>query len=309
MYKVLIDNYDITKYLSGSLKSIVYTEHATGKADSIEVTFENNTGIWNLDWQPDKGQEMKVILDKVSCGTMFIDEIEVDGPPDEITIKGISIPLDAKELRTNTWQNTRLSQIAKDISSRYGFKVIMDCYDYGYKMCQQVDKTDFDYLNELCYKEGIGLKLDDKQIVMYDKSRYWSKNVIRTINKSDVYRYNLKSCSDKVNYIGCNIRDVIGNIKYSYKKADEGAMLNVVRDIESLAEAERYSKHYLAAVNGNETRGYVRLGYDIKLCAALNIELSDFYSFDGKYTIASAVHHYGKEPYTKLQVRGIKEVI
>lgn len=123
--KVIYDSTDISEDISKSLISVSYTDHVTGKADEIEIKLEDTNGLFSNSWYPNKGSRLSIYIDEVPCGIFSIDEVNISGPPDVVTWRGISalITNKTRTKKSKGYEGTSLLQIAQDIAKNHDLTV------------------------------------------------------------------------------------------------------------------------------------------------------------------------------------------
>jgi phage protein D len=116
---------DLSKYLSNTS----YTDNVHGKADEVELTFNDSEGLFQDSWYPDKKARVQVLIRhegrELNCGIFFVGNVDFRFPPDEVVWHCTSIDPNS-ELRTQKSKNysrQSLLQIAKAIASNHGLTV------------------------------------------------------------------------------------------------------------------------------------------------------------------------------------------
>lgn len=117
---------DISADLTPHLVSLTYTDHVKGKSDEVEISLEDADARWRNEWYPQKGDTLNVqigfVNNLVDCGEFVIDEIELQGPPDTVSIRGMASSIN-KSLRTRknkAHENKTLKDIAQATCSALG---------------------------------------------------------------------------------------------------------------------------------------------------------------------------------------------
>lgn len=121
---------DITKYLI----SVEYVDNTANESDEITIKLADPDGVWRGPWYPSKGDQISLSIgyddELLNCGIFTVDEIELQGPPDEVTIRGlaagINSPLRTKKSRA--YEKQSLRQIAQKVADQYGY-TIEDSYE------------------------------------------------------------------------------------------------------------------------------------------------------------------------------------
>lgn len=336
---IFYDNKDITRDIGNHMVSFSYTD-SSSKADDIKLELEDKKGLWRSDWFPQKGASVKadIITEDwekqgnkkvLPCGKFEIDSIESSGPPDKVSINGVSVPITSNlrsQQKTKAWENITLSGIAGEIASYAGLKLIFDADDISYGRVDQVQISDLKFLNNLCQDAGITLKVTDTQIVIFNEAMYEAKGSVRkfTRGEDDVISYSFSTDSKDVYSeaeVSYNDPETGEQIEGSYKpenapktgqklKINErcDSASNYASKAEKDAKAKELAKKKLREKNKAETTAKLVLVGDTLLAAGSNIELSGWGVFDGKYIIETATHSISSSGYTAdLELRKVLE--
>ncbi|ECK5020304.1 phage protein D, partial [Salmonella enterica] len=118
-YRLVYNQKDITHDVSVYVTSVTYTDKLSGESDEIQVDLEDSEGRWRDAWYPGKGDTLTLYMGCVGenlreCGTFSVDEIELSGPPDNVSLRGLATSVTAA-LRTKNsqgFENTTLAAIA-----------------------------------------------------------------------------------------------------------------------------------------------------------------------------------------------------
>lgn len=112
---------DISKYLLG----FTYIDNVHGKADEVTLTLDDSGGLFQNEWYPDKKSLIKCSIEHegrtLDCGSFYIDEISVSGPPDVVTWKATSIDPNSslRTKKSKSFNELTLLKIAKDIAEKH----------------------------------------------------------------------------------------------------------------------------------------------------------------------------------------------
>lgn len=327
-FLLLYENKDISKYLGPYVIDFSYTDHASAKADDLQITIEDRAGLWRGDWLPEKGAVLQAAIvvsednqvKKLPAGTFEIDEIECAGPPEVVKIKAVSVPVSSSlrgENKTRAWEQTQLSVIARDIAAGADMELLYESDDDPeYDRIEQTEESDLAFLLRLCEDAGLSLKVTDKQIVIFDDSKYEQMEPIMTIvrGKSPVLAYSAISSTREiyskatVTYQNSKYTDPI---VYTYAPPNQpktGKTLVVNQRVSSIAEAENLARKKLRQKNKEEIRFSLTMVGDVVLVAGVTVMLQGWGKFDGKYFIDEAVHEGGGNGYTtKIELRRVLE--
>ncbi len=322
------NNKDISKDLAQYLLSFSYTDHASGKADDLQITLEDKAGLWKADWMPEKGATVKATIqvqnwdklgqfEELPLGTFEIDEIECSGPPETVTIKAVSVPESTSlrgEDKTRAWEKTTLYLIASDIAAEAGLGLLYETSDNPqYDRIEQTEQSDLAFLLKLCEDAGLSLKVTGQQIVIFDDSKYEQMEPIMTIARgvAPVESYSASSqtrevySAARVKYQGRRGKVYI----YTYTPPNRpltGKTLIINERVDSLAEAERLARSRLRQKNKEETKFSLTMPGNINLVAGVTVLIQGWGKFDGKYFVEKATHS-GPGYTTKVELRRVLE--
>lgn len=333
---VLYNNTDITADLNKYLKLISYTDNLSGEADDLQITLEDRAGLWESAWMPDKGAtlDVSIVLHEWDglknyvqrLGLFEIDEITSSGYPSEVQIKAVSVP-DNNNLRgaerTRSWEKAELKRIANDIATEAGLTLYYDVKEYNpvIDRAEQTEQSDLSFLYKLCADYGLALKICDKQVVIFDEADYEAAEAVALVPKPkgsfsagslkvlDMLKsYSLRSKVRDV-YKSCHVKyqdsSTKQKIEATFAAPDKkiGKTLEVNEQVASIADAERLAKKKLREKNSDEVTGSFSFLGNPELAAAVNIQLSGFGAFDGKYIITKAQHDISSGYTTSIDVR------
>ena len=322
---LLYDNVDITADLSDYLISFSYEDNSDNKADDLQVVVEDKKGLWRGSWYPSKGarlvgslitQDWKEVgaTQTLPLGSFEIDEISYTGPPDVVTLKAVSIPVHSSlvdEDKIRAWEETALSVVAGDVANEAQLELMFDSdFDPEYDRIEQSEEPDLPFLQRLCDQAGLSLKVSSDKIIIFDSAKYEEMPSVAVIVKgeSDIISYEFTSATRNI-YSAARIEYQPSlwedPIEYTYtppSAPETGKTLFINERASSLAEAEKIAKLRLRKINANENRANITLIGNQLLVAGVNVTLSGFGNFDGKYFIETAVHS-GPNYETKLNIR------
>ena len=244
--KVLYDSKD-TQFLYHNVESLSYTDHAEGSSDEIDVTFTDQKKNWFYGFWPEKGHELDVYIDYYNwvrpetlgifhCGNFIIDDITISEPGRQMSMKGVSQPAGSawKETKVSkTWKKVTVKRIAEDLMQKYG---MTNLYFYGdetvIEELEQDGETDAAFLESVCEKYGYCLKIYKVGFVIFKKSIYEDRGVIRTFHGASEWKDYTFNTTLSGTYTGARISYT--NPKKAKKQADK----DVPSEIEVLVGTE-----------------------------------------------------------------------
>ena len=225
--------------------------------------------------------------------------------------------------RTRSWEKAELKRIANDIVTEAGLTLYYDVKEYNpvIDRAEQTEQSDLSFLYKLCADHGLALKICDKQVVIFDEADYEAAEAVALVPKPkgsfsagslkvlDMLKsYSLRSKVRDV-YKSCHVKyqdsSTKQKIEATFAAPDKkiGKTLEVNEQVASIADAERLAKKKLREKNSDEVTGSFSFLGNPELAAAVNIQLSGFGAFDGKYIITKAQHDISSGYTTSIDVR------
>ena len=321
---------DITRDISPFLLTFTFTDNASGTADDISLTLEDRKSIWLTDWMPSKGDKLKasiVVEDSqtytLPCGEYDIDQIEYSYPPRVISIKGVSASIKKAmkgEKHSRAWENVTLSTICTDIAASSGLALH---YDGGYVMLErreQVQQSDLEFLEGLCAEHGLNVKISDGKLIVYSEADYDSHDSVTEIDASFEGLISVKFTSKSAGtYRKAKVK-YHHPVKAEYYEAEcedddeEGSEreLEIYERVDSQSQAQEVAEKALTQANSKEITASITVKGDTRFLAGLNVTLTGFGMFNGKYFIEKATHTLGSGYTTALSLKmggGAKKAI
>lgn len=332
---------DVTEDITPDLLSFEYSDKDGGQADEISITLKDEVGKWAGSWKPDGGQIIKAYLSsgtvekatlELFCGTFFLDNYSVSGPPRTATLRAVSTPLNVpirRKPKTRSWEQKSLKEIASSIAGEASLEFLWDCNDDPqYTRVDQSKESDLTFLTKLCDEAGLVIKVTDKQLVIFDAHEYENKPAVRDIvlgadevlswdfsqttstsyksvtvsyrdpkqkksNSSGGYNFNLEKEAPKSSNPAV--------MTYTYTDPDvgsEGQEYQWKKRAKSIDEAKRLAKAKLRQLNAKSLTGNITLVGDASLVAGLVVNCKGFGSFDGNFYIEEARHSVSSSGYT-----------
>lgn len=317
--QVILAGKDITQDISPYLEGFNYTDNLSGESDLAELELEDRARLWIADWFPKRGdlcnvsilQDGEVILD---LANFEIDEIGIDFPPNKVRIKLNSVANNSN-LRSvdssRSWEKVTLQKIAGDIAQEAGMELFYDTAEIKIERAEQKEQSKLSFLQKLCRDNGLALKVNDKQLIIFDEEKYEQQSAVITLKYGDdrLKRFSATATISKI-YSGCHVKYQHGKkkelIEYTYKDASksEGMTLEINKKVESAAEAEKLAKKELRDKNKEEIKVQVEVIGAAEYLSGNVIELDDSFGFfAGNYLIEKARHSIGRGYSCSVELR------
>jgi uncharacterized protein len=192
----------IARDLAPHLLGLTYTDNLSGAADDLSLELEDKDQLWAGDWRPEFGDTVVARLevteawfgDKVTSlklGTFAHDKISFRGPPNTVTLQCVSAPLATglrRRKRTRAWRSVDLKQIAQDVCDRAGMTLdFSGAAGPKFKSAVQNDKSDLEFLEELCKEVARTVKVTESSIAIYDEAKLDQGDAAGEIDRTGGY--------------------------------------------------------------------------------------------------------------------------
>jgi len=226
---------DITNAIGKYFLDFTHEDNGSNEADSISVNLHDRDGFWHNDWYFDiPGAKIKAKIkienwnseddiDELDCGEFEIASPDFSGPPDVMSIKGVSTPISSsirREEKTKSWEDTTLEKIAQDISSEADLQLMYEVEsDIQLDRIDQWQKSDMSFLQELCDEYGVSLKVTGGKLVLFEEYVYEQRDVVDTFDKSDV------GGKIKSFFLSQDTTDTVSKVISTYKDPKSGQLV------------------------------------------------------------------------------------
>lgn len=299
--QVLYNSRDITRDIRDSLSGLTYSDAVTGKADEIDIQLQDNLLLWQNEWYPVKGDSLEVSIgyddQLLPCGTFEIDEIALSGPPDQLTISGLSAGI-SKSLRTrrsNNYENQTLRNIAQAIASRHGLAIQGEIASVQIPKKMQSRETDLRFLHRVASEYGYVFSVRGSTMTFTEVYGLEAVPVVTELNRNDLINY---SFTDKTTqtYKGARVSfdspDTGALVEGSFEGEDEASSdeLEIWALAESQQNAERIARAQLHQVNTKKLEGTVTVEGNPLLVSGNNIDLTGLGAMSGIFHIEKSTH-------------------
>lgn len=290
--EVIYNNVDITNDIKIN-KAVMY-DICGGKADSLDIVFSDTEKKWR-EWAPKKNDTIVILKDGFSSGIMYIDELILSSS--KYTIRARSTPLKSKSNKTKSWENIRFKDIAKELTNELGLQLeTYGIQDYLYDRLDMLNKTNLQFLNEICILEGYSLKITNGKAIIYNEKELEKAPAVINISEELILGrdYEFSVISNGL-YSSCEIDyftqdDRLINYNYIPPNPPIAPSYKLNLRANSQSEAERYAKSVLRYFNKKETTGTFSIRLNTNIAAGNTINL-DLNQLSGKYFISSIIQN------------------
>ena len=95
-------------------------DQAGGAGDWLTVTLSDAQTLWPR-WDPQRGDTLRLQDGDFDSGVLFVDDLIP--MPGTFRILAVSVPLEARRVRTKIWRDVTLLELAGDIVRQAGMKL------------------------------------------------------------------------------------------------------------------------------------------------------------------------------------------
>ena len=291
------------------------------KTDDISMELSDKEERFIDDWFPQIGETVSVeieVSDWNATGdnrSIRLGEFEIDNPSfsQTFSLNGVAVPITSSarsEKKNRAWADINLSGIAADISGTAGLALVYDTdVDPFYDNADQNDKSDLNFLEELCKSDGLCMKVTDGQLIVYEESKYEAEAAVINIRKgsAEILGHPRFNRNAKDVYKACEIAYFCPKTDETYlgyfeaPDVEVGHTLKLRENYNSESDdmnLDRKARARLREMNKFEWTCEISLKGDIIYFTGINVELVGWGIFDGKYHIDTCRHTINNGGYT-----------
>ncbi|EBU7264638.1 phage protein D [Salmonella enterica subsp. enterica serovar Oranienburg] len=313
-YRLVYNRKDITHDVSVYVTSVSYTDRLSGESDEIQVDLEDSEGRWRDAWYPGKGDTLTLQMGYAGeplreCGTFSIDEIELSGPPDSVSLRGLatSVTVAMRTKVSRGFENTTLAAITQRIAGKHHLQLQGQIEPLTLDRVTQYDETDLAFLKRLARDYGYLVKVTHTHVIFSSLDKLRDAPPTFTFIRPDISRYSLRDTINRI-YKGAKHRSQNSRTKQVVTyQADGGESTTTVstatRGKNTSADtltlsgrsgnqgtAARRTRAALNLKNQYQKVATLSMAGNIRLRAGHNVTLTGFGASDGKWLTGSVRH-------------------
>lgn len=316
-FSLIYQGVDISSELDPMSLAIRYTDHNHGEADEIEVTAQDKDGRWKGPWKPEPGDTMSLtIFDGqggiLPCGDFEMDEPEAEGSRsgDTMTIRGLAAPISRplRTQKTRAFEKQSLSAIVNRVAGENGLSVEGDIENIRFERVTQRRERDLEFLTRLAEDTGHYFSVRGTRAVFTSfksiDGRAAALTVSHTMIGTTLISYLLRNQTADT-YSKARTTAMDENRKEMIEAEEEdsdvktGDTLRIAGErVESQAQAKALSKSRLHYKNRRATSGSITMVGDVRLCAGVVVEMTDFGKYSGRMLAERTTHSMSRGGYT-----------
>lgn len=306
LFRVLANGADITAKITDRLLSLTVTDEAGEKSDTVEIRIDNRDRAVAT---PPKGAELAVSLGYEGLGVTYqglytVDETEVGGPPDYLTIKGKAADMrgEWKAQKTRSWHDVSLGQLARTIAGEHGLTPAIGADLDGIALghVDQTDESNLHLLTRLARQYGAVAKVAAGNLVLARKGE--AKSVSGkalgavAVSMAEVESWSL-TAADRGKYaaVVATHHDQAGNRKVEVRVGEaEGPAYRLRNEYPTEAAARAGADSKLAGLKRGEATLTLNLSVGRPAAAAeAPLSVSGLHpDADGAWTISKVTHTF-----------------
>ena len=320
IFELTIAGKNITQEVSVFLSSVEYIDKLEEESDEINIVLDDVSGLWQSDWYPQQGDALALKMgypgNMLHCGEFEIDEIELRGQPDQLTVKALATAI-SKDMRTKNsraYEKQTLKEIAQFIANKHGLKLVGDTSQLGglpVGRKTQNNESDLAFLSRMCKQYGIIFSVRGDQLVFLNPENLENGDAIAKFNRSQLATYSFKDkTADTFEAAVVSKRDIRTNSVPKWRvenNADptQKAELVVGGRVENESQAKATADGALRDKNKDKLTGSFSTDGNPLLVAGVNVEMEGFGAFSGKWNIKESRHKIdiGSGYVTDVQIR------
>lgn len=310
----------IARDLAPHLLCFTYVDNLSGAADDLSIEVQDKDMLWAGDWRPEFGDTVVARLKaqgwfgygdpqtELRCGTFAHDKISLAGKPSRVMLQCVSAPLATglrRRKRTRAWRSVDLKQIAQDIATRAEMTLdFSGAAGPKFKSAVQNNKSDLEFLEELCKEVARTLKITESTIAIYDEATLEAGGAVGEIDRKGGYVIDYSfDADDSGRYGSCHVscfdprtgKTVKGQFPRDGQTIEgldpNGQTLELVINVSDAGEANKRAEAALRNANRFATSGKLTVVGDPGLVAGVVFYLRNFGKLDGKFIVTRAEHH------------------
>ena len=326
---------NITADVTTMVTEISYKDKVAHHSDEVEVTLEDRDYRWQGPWFPVRGDFVELFIgydgeELLDCGDFQVDELELKGPPDSFHMKCIAagITPSIRTPRSAAYENQTLLQVANTVAARHGMTVVgaSQSINVAWARLSQRTETDLNFLRSLALRHNYDFSIRGQQLIFYARTPLEQQQSLMTLMRGRtelipssliVKSFEFKTRTQQiyrsatVAYLNPQQKKLIA--AQSEAKEDginsvpTGDDLHIVTRCETPQHAQLKADSALHDANKDQVTGRIETEGTILLCAGVNVDISGFAAFDGKYHIESSKHRLERSSgyTTELEVRKV----
>lgn len=309
LYRVAWAGRDVTEDISAYVASITYVDYLSGKSDNVELVLSDADGRWRSDWFPQKGDELTLEIGTsrigyVNAGRFYLDEVEIAGPPDTITVRGLGFDMTVVTnfIKSRAWEDVTIADVVSTIAAEYSLgtryvRLPPELETLRFDRLDQSDVSDLAFLRDLANRYDCLTRIDRGELIFADRETVAEEidAITLVIGVDGIESYRLQSRWARV-YRAAEIKywnpyqAGLVSVTVEDPNIASGAVLRLNDHAGSQAHAEAIAVRRLRAANRREWTGEFRMFGWHGWISGAKVRLSGFGVYDGDWLVEESTH-------------------
>lgn len=309
---------NITADVSKMIIDLTYTDNIAHLSDQLEITLEDRDRRWQGPWFPANGDPVSLQIGYLNegllnCGDFQVDEIELKGPPDQVSLKCIAAgtTVSIRTPRSRGYENQSLLQIAQTVAAAHNMTVTgaPEINNVTFGFVGQAQETDLQFLHRISEAHNYDFAIRGqagsavRQMIFYSRTKLEAQPIVASLvrGKDSIKTFEFKTKTERnyqastVAYQDARTKTLIGSTSTDPTKptADE---LHIVARCETPQQAALKSFAALHTANMANITTTLEVEGTTLLVAGSNISITGFgNTFSGKYHIEKSQHKLSRD--------------
>ncbi|MCM8910914.1 late control protein [Pseudomonas inefficax] len=198
-FQIVADGKDITALINDRLLLLRTSDKPGMESDEFELRIDDRDQAVSL---PGRGGRVEIFLGYegralARLGSYTVDEVEVIGPPDTISVRGKASDMrgSGKTTRSGSWEGVALAKIVSDVAARNGWEAGCTVQTKVPRVDQR-NESDFNFITRLAKQYDCTAKVASGKLVVLPRQGGQSASgkaiSTVTISRADVSRYSFR---------------------------------------------------------------------------------------------------------------------
>lgn len=293
---------DITAEIAPFVTNVTYTDRLEGESDEVEIVLDDREGRWKDRWYPEQGSRLTVRMGYdgrplMPCGVFELDEIELAGPPDTVTLRGVAAGIKPalRTKKSRAFEGVTLRQIAERVARENGLRLAGVIDDIRLGRVTQNQEYDLAFLKRISDDYGQVFSVRGDTIIYHELAELQKTPPVLVIDRGQMTRWRMSDktsrvyCAARVRYFDPKTKKVI-ETSVDNKAVKGGDSLIITERCENKAQAIKRARAALKKANIRQVEGEVAVIGDPRLVAGNNVELTGLGRLSGVYQIRVSRH-------------------
>ncbi|TCP09234.1 hypothetical protein EV683_1294 [Crenobacter luteus] len=321
VFQIEMAGRQVTADLTPFILRVSYSDYEEDQSDTIDVTVEDTDGRFRGAWYPTMGDRVRLKMGYagqplLDCGEFEIDEIELAGPPDTVTIRalaaGVSRPQRTHQGRA--YDNTTLAAIAQRVAKRLKLSVVGKIEPIKITRVSQIHENDLTFMRRVAADYGYAFSVKGSQMVFYKLAELHQAKAVTVIRRTDMTRYSyrdkLKGVVKQatVTYLNPKTKRKVSHTVRDTRMTASSDTLKLNSRVESEEQAKAKAEAAIARQNLEGTVATLQLPGNPKLVAGVNFTMADMGALSGDYHVVMSRHEIerGGGYYTEVEAKRVR---